>query len=49
MADHQQGSDLSPEEDKEFQIREQVRLRVEAQIQDELNKIKQKVRENQIR
>ena len=41
MADHQQGSDLSPEEDKEFQIREQVRLRVEAQIQDELNKIKQ--------
>ena len=44
MADHQQGSDLSAEEDKEFQIREQVRLRMEAQIQDELKKIKEKVR-----
>ena len=41
MADHQQ---TLSEEEKEFQIREQVRLRMEAQLQAELKKIKEKVR-----
>ena len=36
-------STMTPEEEKEFQIREQVRLRMEAQIQSELKKIKDKV------
>ena len=39
MADNDQ-----TEDDKEFQIREQVRLRMEAQLQNELRKIKEKVR-----
>ena len=32
---------MSPEEEKEFQIREQVRIRMEAKLQEELNKIKE--------
>jgi DNA-directed RNA polymerase subunit E'/Rpb7 len=34
---------IQTEEDKEFQIREKVRIRMEAQIQEELRKIKEKV------
>ena len=34
---------LAEEDEKEFQIREQVRLRMEAQLQDELKRIKEKV------
>ena len=34
---------MSPEEEKEFQIREQVRIRMEAKLAEELNKIKEKV------
>ena len=37
---------MDTEEEKEFKIREQVRLRMEAKIQEELRKIEQKVRTN---
>ena len=37
---------MDTEEEKEFKIREQVRLRMEVKIQEELRKIEQKVRTN---
>ena len=43
MADDSSGNLAETEDEKEFQIREQVRLRMEAQLQDELKKIKEKV------
>merc|ERR1712008_529707 len=44
MAEVQQDEekDKIPEEDKEFQLREQIRICMEAQIQSELKKIKEK-------
>ena len=43
MADDSSGNLAETEDEKEFQIREQVRLRMEAQLQDELKRIKEKV------
>ena len=43
VAQEEQEKDMNSEEEKEFQLREQVRLRMEAQIQSELKKIKEKV------
>ena len=40
VAQEEQEKDMTPEDEKEFQLREQVRLRMEAQIQSELKKIK---------
>lgn len=39
-------NNMTPEEEIEFKIREEVRLRVESQIQEELKKIKAKVKSN---
>ena len=43
VAQEEQEKDMTSEDEKEFQLREQVRLRMEAQIQNELKKIKEKV------
>jgi len=36
------GMERTPEEEREFQIREQVRIRMEAQLEAELQKIREK-------